>query len=76
MIRERLLTGWNIRRIFYLVAGAGLVAMSVTDGQWFGVAFGIYFASMGLFSFGCASGQCGGGACMPDDVPQSNRQSQ
>jgi hypothetical protein len=26
--------------------------------QWFGVVFGGYFASMGLFAFGCAAGNC------------------
>ncbi|MGE3823060.1 MAG: hypothetical protein AB7G44_02460 [Bacteroidia bacterium] len=28
------------------------------DKQWFGVFFGGYFASMGIFSFGCAAGNC------------------
>jgi hypothetical protein len=26
--------------------------------QWFGVVFGGYFASMGLFAFCCAAGNC------------------
>lgn len=31
--------------------------------QWLGLAFGAYFASMGLFAFGCAGGNCFGGTC-------------
>jgi len=26
--------------------------------EWIGTFIGIYFASMGLFAFGCAAGQC------------------
>jgi hypothetical protein len=31
---------------------------SIYNQQWFGLAFGAYFASMGLFAFGCAAGNC------------------
>ena len=65
-MRERILTGWNVQRIFYLIAGAGMIAISVSDHQWFGVVFGLYFASMGLFAFGCASGNCLGGTCQAE----------
>ena len=65
-MKERILTGWNVQRVFYLVAGAGMVAISVGDKQWAGVALGSYFAAMGLFAFGCASGNCFGGACKTD----------
>lgn len=62
-MKERILTGWNIQRLLYLIAGVGLVAVSVSDRQWFGIVSGLYFASMGLFAFGCASGNCHGGSC-------------
>jgi hypothetical protein len=63
MFINRMTTGWNVQRVFYLVAGAGMIAISVKDAQWAGILVGGYFASMGLFAFGCASGNCAGGAC-------------
>lgn len=31
--------------------------------EWIGIAFGGYFAAMGLFALGCAAGNCYGGSC-------------
>ncbi len=66
-MRERILTGWNFQRVFYLIAGGGLVVVSLMDKQWVGAALGTYFAAMGIFGFGCAAGNCGGGNCKCDD---------
>jgi hypothetical protein len=63
---DRILTGWSFQRAFYLIAGGGMVAMSIIDHQWPGALIGSYFAAMGLFAFGCASGNCYGGACKTD----------
>ena len=38
-----------------------------------GTFLGIYFASMGLFAFGCASGNCFGGNCEPLPMKKSNK---
>jgi hypothetical protein len=45
-------------RGIYLVMGIFVIIQSLWMHQWLGVLFGIYFASMGLFSFGCAAGNC------------------
>ena len=66
MMKDRLFSDWTGRRIFYLVAGIGLVVISAMDAQWAGVLMGGYFASMGLFAFGCAGGSCFGGSCDSD----------
>ena len=63
-MKERLLTNWNFTRILYIIIGVAIVIQSVMSWQWFGIAFGAYFASMGLFAFGCASGNCYGGKCV------------
>lgn len=63
---HRLSTGWTFRRALYLVVGIFLIAFAVSDRQWFGIAFGAYFAAMGLFAFGCAAGNCYGGSCDTD----------
>lgn len=63
MMIARIVTGWNFQRAFYLIAGVGMVIMSITDHQWPGALIGGYFAAMGIFAFGCASGNCYGGAC-------------
>jgi hypothetical protein len=65
-MKERILTNWTFTRVFYLIAGCAIIFQSVISRQWFGVAFGGYFAAMGLFAFGCASGNCLGGNCEAD----------
>ena len=62
-MKERLLTNWTITRAFYLIVGIFVVIQSIMSQHWFGIAFGGYFAAMGLFAFGCASGNCIGGNC-------------
>lgn len=65
---QRILTGWTFQRALYLVMGGVVIFQSAMEQQWAGVAFGAYFASMGLFSFGCAAGNCstGGRLYEPD----------
>lgn len=65
-MKQRLTTGWTLRRLIYLVMGAFLIAFSISEQQWFGIAFGAYFAAMGLFAFGCAGGNCYSGNCSTD----------
>ena len=62
-MKERILTNWTITRAFYLIVGVFVIIQSIMGQQWFGIAFGGYFAAMGLFAFGCASGNCIGGNC-------------
>ena len=57
-LKQRVLTGWTFSRFLYLGLGSAFIINSIMTEQWFGVAFGAYFASMGLFAFGCASGSC------------------
>jgi len=61
-MKERILTGWTLTRIFYTGTGLFLIINSVMDRQWFGIVFGTYFTAMGVFSFGCAAGSCYTGA--------------
>lgn len=60
---DRIFTKWTFRRVLYMAMGSYLIIQSVMDKQYFGVLLGSYFAAMGLFSFGCASGNCAGGSC-------------
>jgi hypothetical protein len=62
-MKERILTNWSIRRVLYMAMGGYLIVQSIIDKQYFGVLLGTYFAAMGLFSFGCASGNCVGNSC-------------
>ncbi len=62
-MKDRIMTGWSYRRVFYILAGGGLIVLSIPDRQWLGVVMGIYFIAMGVFAFGCAGGNCTGGAC-------------
>jgi hypothetical protein len=71
-MKDRILTNWTFARALYLVMGIALVVQSVMSQQWFGVAFGGYFASMGLFAFGCAAGNCYGGNCSTEPEQKSN----
>jgi len=62
-MKEKILTNWTLGRALYLIIGIGIIIHSVINQQWAGVAFGGYFAAMGLFAFGCAAGNCLGGNC-------------
>lgn len=73
-MKERILTNWTFTRVFYLIIGIIVIIQSVMSQQWFGVAFGGYFSSMGLFAFGCASGNCFGGSCAVDPKQKSTNQ--
>ena len=68
-MKERILSGWTFTRALYLLMGAALVVQSFMEHQWWGLAFGGYFASMGIFNFGCAASGCYGGACYDKQVP-------
>jgi len=57
-IKQRILTGWSFIRVLYLVAGITVLISAVSSRQWMAVFVGGYFASMGLFAFGCAGGAC------------------
>lgn len=53
-----LLKNWNFRRVLYLFGGIAFVAIGIADSSWWISVFGIYFMSMAIFQFGCASGNC------------------
>ncbi|MDZ4758548.1 MAG: hypothetical protein SGJ10_10510 [Bacteroidota bacterium] len=62
-MKERILKGWTFTRVLYVVLGSAVIINSIINHQWFGVLLGGYFASMGIFAFGCAAGNCFGGNC-------------
>lgn len=66
---ERILRNWTLTRALYLGLGIVTIIQSVKSHQWVGLAFGGYFASMGLFAFGCAGGNCVGESC--ESTPQA-----
>ena len=57
-MKERILTGWTITRALYVLMGVFVIVQSFMQHEWIGIIFGGYFASMGVFSFGCAAGNC------------------
>jgi len=57
-MKTRILTNWTFIRVLYLLMGGYIIFQSAIHEQWLGIALGGYFASMGLFAFGCASGSC------------------
>lgn len=68
-MKNRILTGWTIPRILYAFIGIMVMVQGYTEHQYWGMAFGAYFASMGIFNFGCASGACYGGNCYTQEQP-------
>lgn len=75
-LKQRILTGWTFTRVLYLGLGTVVIIQSVTSQQWLGVLFGAYFASMGIFAFGCAAGVCFGGSCNTEPIQQNKSQIQ
>ncbi len=57
-MKDRILKGWNFRRVLYIGMGAFITGQAILTQQYFIILFGLYFASMGIFNFGCASGVC------------------
>jgi hypothetical protein len=57
-MKDRILYGWNARRALYLIMGIAVIIYAVIAKEWWGVLLGSYFAVMGLFNWGCASGNC------------------
>lgn len=57
-MKERILIGWTFQRALYVLMGTMIIAKSIAEKQWLLVVFGVYFASMGSFAFGCAAGNC------------------
>lgn len=54
-----LLKNWNLSRILFLFLGISILYQTTQSNEWFGYIIGIYFLLMGIFSLGCASGNCG-----------------
>lgn len=71
-MKERILTQWTLPRALFLIMGIMVIVQSAMSYQWFGILFGAYFAAMGLFAFGCASGGCFGGSCATETKRESN----
>ncbi|MCB0646147.1 MAG: hypothetical protein KDC49_05770 [Saprospiraceae bacterium] len=59
MIFKRVLTGWTFTRMVYTAVGLYIVVQAISDREWAFLPLGLYFASMGVFAFGCAGGYCG-----------------
>jgi len=57
-MRNRILTMWTFRRVIFTGLGLFLIGQSLVEKQWIGFIIGIYFASMGIFGFGCGAGYC------------------
>lgn len=72
-MKERILKNWTLSRALFLILGSVVIIQSILNQQWPGILFGSYFASMGLFSFGCASGNCYNGNCSIDNKPATEQ---
>lgn len=57
-IKDRLTTGWTGRRVLYILLGVTFIGQAIAMHQYEMIIFGAYFASMGVFAFGCAGGNC------------------
>lgn len=57
-LKNRITRGWNVMRVFFIGMGLLAIFQAFSQHQWIGLVLGVYFVSMGLFGFGCASGQC------------------
>lgn len=57
-MKKLLFTNWSFRRGLFLIVGILIVIDSAQKMEWMGIIFGSYFAIMGIFQIGCASGNC------------------
>ena len=73
-MKNRILTNWTFIRALYLLIGIAVMIHAIKSHAWFGLALGAYFASMGLFAFGCAAGNCYTGNMNVQPKPESKIQ--
>lgn len=57
-MKERIFSNWHAIRFVYLAIGLGISGYSIIYSGWTGLLPGMYFASMAVFHFGCATGGC------------------
>lgn len=57
-MKNRILNGWNVRRVVYLIVGLIATAQAFYLKEYFLILFGVYFAIMAVLNIGCASGHC------------------
>lgn len=57
-MKKLLLTNWSFRRGLFLIVGVFIIIDSAQKMEWMGIIFGSYFAIMGIFQIGCATGNC------------------
>ncbi len=62
-LKQRIFSQWTFSRVIFAVTGIFIVIQSVIEQQWAGLILGAYFASMGIFAFGCAGGSCYSSSC-------------
>ncbi len=58
MIKSRLLKNWNWMRILYLLIGTSALIAAFLVHAWLIGVIGVFMIFMGIFSMGCAAGQC------------------
>lgn len=57
-MKNRILKDWTFKRVVYLTVGITTIVMAFQYREWLFGLVGVYFATMGIFAFGCASGNC------------------
>lgn len=62
-MKNRLLNNWSWSRVAFLLIGLLVIFQAADANQWWGLALGAYVTAMGLFGFGCATGNCAGRNC-------------
>ncbi|MDP2176165.1 MAG: hypothetical protein Q8K70_09685 [Bacteroidota bacterium] len=72
-MKNRIFKNWTFTRLLFLTMGIIIMIQAIYNQQLFGIVFGAYFASMGLFAFGCASGNCLGGKCVVENKQKPNQ---
>lgn len=57
-MKERILTNWHLQRFLYLAIGLFFTGYGIVGKDWTAFLPGLYFSSMAIFHFGCATGGC------------------
>ncbi|AZI67105.1 hypothetical protein EIB71_05245 [Kaistella daneshvariae] len=57
-MNKNIFKNWSLSRVLYFCAGVFFVLIAVNDRVWWMIPFGVYFAVMAIFKFGCAGGAC------------------
>jgi len=73
-MKDRILHGWNLMRVVYLIMGIVIIIQSIMAHQYPVLFFGLYFIATSILGLGCAGGACAAPIQAPKSKNRTNEE--